>query len=1768
MANEDNEIGQIIWRTAPKTYAASKRVGVTKEQEEDLGGYTYLWNQNKKLLELPDSVARVEYNKLPAETKDMLSTVYGRTIYNSDPINKSKFTQVLDGFQKYANFFTQPYRFARANPQGPQLPERDKSALDKIQDVLIGGNVTDMRRLMNSQQWRDSYQGEQLFDTEKEKVVQGSYNPGTYKVAKLLSMKKGFGEVMALAESPQELKALIDFTTLLDEDPNAAKETELAKAIRDLEQAKISPGRDIAGAIGLTKLDKVGTKKDPYDIVSGTIDAAYIIAADPLTYLLGPIPKAFIIARYGLLGTAAKTGTELTASLDDMFKSRSVTRYWNEVGARIDKYSKSTNLVERSEIASELSRLFGVKTATIFKAATPDKPVVVDLITEWSKAGIKDADSAKNYFINAGTAELIGRGAAGGRAPLMPTYNLFNKFGAEVINPGIRKLFGLSTPGAVKSWANEKEFALSFNNAATVGQLDDFTGTKRTLDRFTRQFERAFMGKSINIADATDANAVRQLSRMAVDSYHADVIAQAWRQASPGTRLRMWTGLLLTIGRKMGLESTNEGKQLLEAVKTTSRSLYSEDMSALKSISDLTLPKSAGLGLREGITNKELSSLAAQSKGALQDLAQQKKVYIAELTKLQDDLANAIKSSQSPEIIEGIEKSIIRVKSFIGQTGKKLTGISRGLGYDKVNIIRQALRESGMAPVETKRAIDILKNANDTDPKFFQETYDLVESLITNNEKYAKALQGYKFEDFIAMAFPTADEVAENLGKVSYNPSQLGKEQYALGWWQVGQKVSVPNFSDWAKASIANPFSRVAKSYNSVFIEKLTDFWSWFNLVPRLGLRSVVEELAFFGLTARTSDLKNLLLGKAISTELRYVGQGEAQLGLINRMIYRYIKSDTITDAERILINNTPDGLAKAVAKRVAKKQVLIRTLGLKPNVVERWVDDFVNSEFGMSVIDDINEGALATLNIGDNATQYAVLKAQRRYGLIAEWNPSVRQAIKELRIKADGEWNNLNYKAGLSYNIAWLTQIQLRVNRGTNLNFGEMVVKGLATKEKPEQTVQKLIKYIDELAKDGKMKEYALYETLGSKQFAERMYDFVAHPFLKRNGLVNDKLVKKVYQTKTDILSGSKLTRYKADDLTLDDLDQFDMLDAPETILGRTYIPIADGVEGTMNKIMEKGMSWMAKQISVLGREPIFFANYQRYRKELLSAENAMKKTHLANDIDEPLASKLASEYAANIALFLARERTLAFVDNPAVRTNVAFGMRNLARYYRATEDFYRRIGRVAKFEPQALVKARLAAEALDHTGFIYTDDNGEKYFVYPGDDIVYKATAFFISGLDFDALKQPAPVEFTGKISMLTPSVDPDAAIPTLSGPLSAIAINFIDKIILSKFAPEYSQEFKKTTLGKYAVGRGFFESFLPSTLVRWMNTFDADERNSQRASAFRKSLMYYVANDMAPGPDASAQEVQDFLVMLNNTARNVTVARALMGTFVPASPQLGLGADVPDWVKRDFDIASLKPEFNNILQTYGKDPNAMDKAMAKWTKLFPGKLAYMLSESQSTGIGSLKPTKETMNWLQDNAKLVKKYPSGAVFVAPNEGNFDLEAYSYLVDQGLTKSKIIEDFFREGIASDQYFYWRQVKTIHENRLAAAGTNAEKRYERLKWETWSKDFRKDKPLLREYLESLGSVDEKKKNAVTDIRSMILNGDMPNNPTGSAIAKMTRYYDDFTAQFDQIQGSTEAERAYKKVLRQQTVEKMLDLALKNPGAMNAYRTLFEPLVGE
>ncbi len=73
-------------------------------------------------------------------------------------------------------------------------------------------------------------------------------------------------------------------------------------------------------------------------------------------------------------------------------------------------------------------------------------------------------------------------------------------------------------------------------------------------------------------------------------------------------------------------------------------------------------------------------------------------------------------------------------------------------------------------------------------------------------------------------------------------------------------------------------------------------------------------------------------------------------------------------------------------------------------------------------------------------------------------------------------------------------------------------------------------------------------------------------------------------------------------------------------------------------------------------------------------------------------------------------------------IHTVVSF---SFARFYRATEDFWRRAYRIGTQQTDAIVRLRLATQGLEHSGFIYEDDEGELYFVFPGDDVIYNAVS-----------------------------------------------------------------------------------------------------------------------------------------------------------------------------------------------------------------------------------------------------------------------------------------------------------------------------------------------------------------------------------------------------------------------------------------------------------
>ena len=1796
MSEENEKVNDVLFKTFPSVAASAKRVNARPQELNQLAGYATIWNEHKRLSGLPEGVAQYEWDRLNTETKDVLTALYPNSNYNPSftPQKKSAFTKGLEGLLEYGKALTSPYRSLKLQRQGTLdelFGEQEARAQEVTRSYGVGGVASaflsqrdpEVQEYLKNR-WK-FIQSESVYDKKAENLIKEKYDPATFELAKKLASGTDIYTLLGVAESPEELKALFEFTLALDdpEDPNAEnlKDTQLMQAKQELERAKLSMGRDVARGLGLEKYDKIGTKRDAFDIVSGTIDAVALVALDPLTYLIGPLSKAYLVGKYGLMKTASLEGIELSTKLDKMFSYNKVRRFWDDVGLKLDDYAKAPNLNARALIADDIAQQFGVKTATLFYKGTPDNPVTVDLISEWVKAGIKDADSALSYFQNVGTLQLIGKGTAGARVPMMPTYSVMQKFNKEYIIPGLGSVLGFSKQTVSKVWDDGEEYALAFAKGAEENKIADYLGTKRNIDRIKYAFERQLRNKEISIADASDTESFKKLLRMAgLDVYGAKIGAQAWREAPKGLRLRMLVGTYLTIGRRIGLESSAEGKKFLDnTVKQFSEHLYAPDITVVNALGDDILRLSQ-TGIRPTLDS---TAFKAKTYGAFGDVADQKRQLVQTIKSLNKELKDAKQALLPDENeIARLEKEISRVGALLKDANNKVKTLAKGLGYDKQNVLRDALRETGIRQRAVDDYIAILRESGENaTPEAYQQAVETVRQALYNSPKYQKLVSdpAFDFNTYILTAFPGKDEVIKNLNVIKYNPAQLGDKQVGILEYQVqASKIKIPDLSEAAR-TIRTPLHKFFRFYDTNTADRVTDAWSAGNLIGTLGFRSVIEEVGLFILSARTGVLRDFLLGKSISNELRYVKYGAdkpiafgGDLGFVNWIVYRFIKGDPIKATERAALLNNPEALAKTVAERVVAKKAVLALTGNSPKKVEKWVKSFVDSEYGLSVLDELNEGALGSLNISERSTKNAARHMQKLYGEnIAQWDGIPEEAYINVVKKQSSKFDTIKQSENLDFRLKWLTNIYDVLDKNRNSRYGEIVLKGAFQKRKPKEIIDELTEFIDQRAALGELEGVEIYKAYGSKVYAQRLYDTIMVPFLKNNGLLNDELIKKVVRTEIDPQTGSKLTRFKSM-LDLDDIAEFDYKSMPDSIFGRNFMPMAEPTpEGVIEKTIRWGMGWMGKQISILGREPIFQANLFEYRKLLDGAEQLTIKQHVKNGLSQDLAESLADKWANNLASYLSLNRTLSYLDNPAIRSNLAFTSRNLARYHRALEDFYRRIYRLVKFNPTSIIKARLLAEGADHAGFIYTDpQSGEKFFVYPGDEITYKTLGYALSGFkDIDIFKQPVPGEITGKISMLTPGIDPEAALPALSSPFSAVAVGIVDSLLGKRFFPEFSDELRRVTLGKFAVGRTGLEAYLPAKVNRVFQTLDDDDRSSRRASYARKALLLLGATGKFPDPEtATAGDWEDLYDNVSVIGRDLAITTWLLGTFVPAAPQLGMGADVPDWVKKDLGIVAFKPEFNRLLQFYGKDPDALFKARNKWIRSFPNKSIYMLSESESDGQARLAATKETADFLTKERDLVKKYPKGAPFLAPNDGNFDLQAYNFLVDAGYLESKTVRNFFRESIAADQYFFYRQTRIAHEKELERMTDPVEKRIQNLKWDTWSKEYRGRYPMLREYLENVTSNDEAKKNTIVDLELMIKNGDMPNNQNGRDLAKMIAIYNDFTVGIDKLQGNKDVEIQARKVLRQRALDQIFKIAEENPNVMNAYRTLFDPLVGE
>jgi hypothetical protein len=1053
------------------------------------------------------------------------------------------------------------------------------------------------------------------------------------------------------------------------------------------------------------------------------------------------------------------------------------------------------------------------------------------------------------------------------------------------------------------------------------------------------------------------------------------------------------------------------------------------------------------------------------------------------------------------------------------------------------------------------------------------------------------------------------------------NPAQVGQEQLGLIVSDLSSMVTAPNLVDIDRAATRSTIiQKMLGQANKEWVDKMTGAWSFLTLAgPRYALRNATEDLMVniaigqspWGIT------KARLLSTRLNTA-RGLGKGLTKgekraanpLGAALRILN---KKEAESFAKEIA---GLDDLVRNTRKEIddLKKKAKLEVSPKKKKATEDKIKELSSSIQGGTVYQTrlifaraLNEGklnrAFSKLGRGplnkeesdlladqilhgdlDNALA-DVIEASTNFAVGNDYITSARDftkkhGVRSVAVKIETPTNYRRAKGSTGYKeipvaaqdesslISWL----MRISYYANDELGAIAVANLDNKALAITKIKQWFKANPETAK-----QFRFQTATTQDQHAESIYDAARQIFEKQDPTqLNLDLLNKIRsideETGEWVISGK---------LSLDDLPNVEA-DLPRYVLGPQLVPVSD-TDNYTSSLMEKGWTWLGLSNARMSREPIVLAEMIRMRQQMRSTgfEDAFIQAHL-KDVDPTdlvkvqKATLVAKKKIAEIAEERATLQTLAFVDNPLIRSQLAFSVRNFSRFYRATEDFYRRVYRAVRYNPESIQKAALTYEGITHSGWVQRDDQGEPYFIYPGVEPVYRAVQTALVGLGVPAeFKTPLPIQFGAQFKMLTPSLNPESWVPTFAGPLSGVSVKVLSNIV-GIWEPGAADSITRFTMGKYAVDQPMVSAFLPAHINRLYAAMDRDERDSQYASAWRKAVTYLEASgngipkkyEMVDGVETlippSPAELEEYRLRVKNTTISILGTRFVLGFVVPASPQVQLKSDMTDWL-RDSGRASFKQSWNNLLDQY---PGDYDAAMAKWTELYPNQIPFTIPESERETVAPFRYAEESGNFVEQNKELFDKYKEGAAFLIPHKSGFSWDAYKTMTDMGLRQNKRVEDYLREvQTAADLQTYYER-KEQFETSLETAGIDYTRSKLRKEFNSWKELFFAGRPLVKEELSQGSQKAITRLTALDDLSNMLDDPAVTARPaTQGALKKMVDLYNkykDEQLRYDSYSGSS----FLASLSKDRTIREMRELALFNENTQAAYDVLFGRLLGE
>jgi len=1032
--------------------------------------------------------------------------------------------------------------------------------------------------------------------------------------------------------------------------------------------------------------------------------------------------------------------------------------------------------------------------------------------------------------------------------------------------------------------------------------------------------------------------------------------------------------------------------------------------------------------------------------------------------------------------------------------------------------------------------------------------------------------------------------------------------------------VSAPSLRDLDRIAARNTlFQKIMGVPNTKFVENMTSAWSFLTLAgPRYAIRNAGEDLMMNLAIGKSSwgIAKNAFLSNRVNTYMAAARKADGTinwsnnpLGLAMRIVNKKEVNNIATELTTLKIKfdngyKELNNLKKQLS--ATKDPIDISDLELKIKEIEYDLKGGLTDQTRIIFARTLSEGRLNRFrqSIGlkpISKDEIELLTEQIRYGDLenatgvvsesasnfasgaTDYVSTAQNLVKTTGVRAHAvtitvsKKNFVKSPSERAFTIqaldpqdeasifSWMSRISYYAND----DLGKIAVANL---ENPKEFLTQA--RIWTTTKSGKqyLKDAQLKSQLSEDELLTLAFNRTKAHFVKRNGDVNTDLLNKIRVL-------DKNGKYKVEgQLSIDDMPT-KADDIPNAIVGPTLVPAVEAREITSN-VMTNGWTFLGLANARMSRQPIILQEMVSIRREMRNSgfEQKWIDAHIAGiDPSNKTGIAIATDRAKRNLAATVEERAvgevLQYVDNPLIRTQIAFSARNFARFYRATEDFYRRIYRVVRYNPEALVKAALTYEGVTHSGWVQKDDQGNDYFVYPGIAPVYNTIQEVLDRLGIAGeFKTPFPVEFGAQLKMLTPSLNPDSLVPTFSGPLAGASVTTITTLLGLVGQDATADTIQGYALGKYAVDRPVLSAIMPAHINRLLASMDTDERNSQYASAWRKAVTYleasgnglpkkYDENGVLLPPTSAEQEA--YRLSVKNTTLGILRARFAFGFFAPASPQVQLKSDMAQWIS-DNGRANWKSAFNKLQEQY---PGDIDGAMAKWIELYPDQIPYTITESERKSIAPLRYAEESGIFVDQNKQLFKDYPEAGAFLIPHKSGFSWDAYQNMKNMGLTYNKRVDDYLRDvqTAAALQTYYGR--KNAFENSLEESSADFERTELRKEFDRWKDIFFAGNPLVKEELSQGSQKAIDRLNTLDELERMLAQDLNIAPKTEGRLKEMLRIYKSYRderADYDAFGGPTQI----IKSLKDDTILQLRRLATYNENTQAAYDVLFGRLLGD